>query len=322
MIVYFQTHEVLVQGTCIALVLALSIQVPMRMGVFSFAGAGCYGISAYLSAILVLERGFSPFAAIATSVVTTAAVGLVLGVIIQRLTGLYLAMVTFAFDLIIGVLVINGGNRTGGSTGLFGVITNFTTWHMLVLAAAAVTCAAVSELGRAGRRVEAVREDPELASSMGINVSRYRLVAFTASGALGGLAGAMTVMIRTTIAPRDIGFNLIVLGLTIIVVGGTRSWKGAVLGAVIITWLPSALTSIGEWNTLVYGVMTVIASIFLPRGLYGLWLSGVRWWQRHRRAPAPAPALPDDAPDATSRLALASPGSPGAAAIELGEGVK
>ncbi len=100
---------------------------------------------------------------------------------------------------------------------------------------------ALSELGRTGRRVNAVREDPELAASIGIQVRRYRLVAFVVSGALGGVAGSLNTLVRSTVAPLDIGFGLIVLALTMIIVGGSLSWKGALLGAVIFTWLPDLL---------------------------------------------------------------------------------
>jgi branched-chain amino acid transport system permease protein len=258
------------------------------MGVFSFAGAGSYGIGAYLSAILVLRQGFNGLVAIAVAVVVAAVIGLLLGLLIFKLNGLYLAMATVAFDLIISVIAINGGTLTGASTGLYGVLADFTTGHMFALTAVVLVLVAFSERGRLGRRVDAVRDDPELAASLGINVRRYRLVAFVVSGALGGLAGGMNVMVRTAIGPLDIGFGLIVLALTMIVVGGSRSWKGAVIGAVIFTWLPDVLAVIGEWQELVYGVIVAVAAVFLPRGLYGVIVDVTKWFGRKRRAGASA----------------------------------
>ncbi|MEU4290888.1 branched-chain amino acid ABC transporter permease [Kribbella sp. NPDC026596] len=303
MISFYDTNLVLIQATLSGLILALSIQVPLRMGVFSFAGAGSYGIGAYLSAILVLRQGFNGLVAIAIAVLVAAAIGLLLGLLIFKLNGLYLAMATVAFDLIISVIAINGGELTGASTGLYGVLADFTTGHMFVLTVVVLLLVAFSERGRLGRRVDAVRDDPELAASLGINVRRYRLVAFVVSGALGGLAGGMNVMVRTAIGPLDIGFGLIVLALTMIVVGGSRSWKGAVIGAVIFTWLPDVLAVIGEWQELVYGVIVAVAAVFLPRGLYGVIADVTKWFGRKRRTRAPAP---EPAPEPTKPDSLVS----------------
>jgi len=304
MISFYDTNLVLIQATLSGLILALSIQVPLRMGVFSFAGAGSYGIGAYLSAILVLRQGFNGLVAIAVAVLVAAVIGLLLGLLIFKLNGLYLAMATVAFDLIISVIAINGGELTGASTGLYGVLADFTTGHMFVLTLIVLLLVAFSERGRMRRRVDAVRDDPELAASLGINVRRYRLVAFVVSGALGGLAGGMNVMVRTAIGPLDIGFGLIVLALTMIVVGGSRSWKGAVIGAVIFTWLPDVLAVIGEWQELVYGVIVAVAAVFLPRGLYGVIVDVTKWFGRKRRTGAPAP---EPAPEPTKPDSLVSP---------------
>jgi branched-chain amino acid transport system permease protein len=224
------------------------------------------------------------------AIVICAFVGLLLGLVISRLNGLYLAMATVAFDLIIGVVAINGGTFTGESTGLFGVIVDFTTTEMFVLTLVALVLVALSERGKVGRRVEAVRDDQQLAASAGVNVRRYRLMALVVGGALGGLAGAMNVLVRTTIGPLDIGFGLIVLALTMIIVGGAMSWKGAVLGAIIFTWLPHFLDFIGQWQTLVYGIIVALAAIFLPRGIHGVIVDVIRWVQRRRRGTLDRPA--------------------------------
>lgn len=297
MSVFYDTNLVLIQATMTGLILALSVQVPLRMGVFSFAGAGSYGIGAYFAGILVLRQDAPALVAIALTMVFTAVIGLLLGLLISKLNGLYLAMATVAFCLIITVIANNGGTLTGGATGIYGVITDFTMPTMFILTLVALLLVALSERGRTGRRVDAVRDDPELAASMGIKVRRYRLVAFVASGALGGLAGSMNVLVRSTVGPLDIGFGLIVLALTMIIVGGSRSWKGAVIGSIIFTWLPDILTVIGDWQELVYGIMVAAAAIFLPRGIYGVVVDVKRWAQRVRRERAgvvPAEALEDE----------------------------
>jgi len=293
---FYDSNLVLIQATLTGLVLALSVQVPLRMGVFSFAGAGSYAIGAYFAGILVIREDVPALVAVGSAMVVTAVIGLLLGLVISKLAGLYLAMATVAFCLIITVIANNGGTLTGGATGIYGVITDFTMPTMFTLTGIALLLVALSERGRTGRRVDAVRDDPELAASMGIKVRRYRLMAFVASGALGGLAGSMNVLVRSTVGPLDIGFGLIVLALTMIIVGGSRSWIGAVIGAVIFTWLPDLLTAIGEWQELVYGVIVAAAAIFIPRGIYGLFVDGKKWVQRVRRERrgAPAVALEDE----------------------------
>jgi branched-chain amino acid transport system permease protein len=280
---WYDANLVLIQGTLTGLLLALSVQVPLRMGVFSFAGAGAYGIGAYGGAILVLDYEMAALPTLLLTTVGGAVVVLVLGLMIFRLNGLYLAMATVAFDLIISVVAINGGELTGGSTGRFGVITDFTMAQMFTIAVAALVLVAMSELGRTGRRVDAVRDDPELAASLGIRVRRYRLVAFFVSGALGACAGCLNILVRSAVSPLDIGFPLIVLALTMIIVGGSLSWKGAVIGAIIFTWLPDVLAVIGEWQELIYGIIVAIAAVLLPRGIYGLYVDLKRAVLRYRR---------------------------------------
>ena len=127
---------------------------------------------------------------------------------------------------------------------------------------------------------------------------RYRLTAFLVSGALGAVAGSMYVLVRSTVSPLDIGFPLVVLALTMIIVGGTLSWKGALLGALIFTWLPEVLDFVGHWKELIYGLIVAVAAVLLPRGIYGLALDWKRSLQRRARA-TPDAAPPTGTPTAT-----------------------
>jgi branched-chain amino acid transport system permease protein len=300
---FYDSNIVMIQATFVGILLALSIQVPLRLGVFSFAGAGLYGVGAYVGGNVVIRFELPALPVIAVGAASAAVVGLVLGLVLQRLNGLYLAMATVAFDLMVGVVAVNGGEWTGGPTGLYGILTDLTLPIILVVVGAFLVAAELSERGRAHRRIEAVREDPELAASMGIRVGTYRVVAFAISGLVGGAAGAMNVMTRTTIGPADVGFSLVILALTMIIVGGALSWKGAVAGAILFTWLPQVLTIVGEWQELVYGFVVLLAGIFLPRGIYGLWVDTRRRLSTGRRRPLP-PA--SDTTDADIPQAVAS----------------
>lgn len=292
---FFNAHIVLIQSTMTGLILALSIQVPLRMGVFSFAGAGAFGLGAYTTGELIIHENYNSLEAIVAGTTLAAVVVLILSLLIFRLHGLYLAMATVAFDLIIGVIAINGGTFTGSSTGIYGVISDFSTGKLFLITLVVLVLVALSEVGRTGRRVNAVREDPQLAASFGVSTRRYRLVVLVASGALGGLAGAMTVLVRSAIGPTDIGFNLIVLALTMIIVGGALSWRGALIGAVIFTWLPVWIGFTGQWQELVYGVLVAVAAVLLPRGIYGVGVDVSRRVRRRRRDAGTAGVVASDA---------------------------
>lgn len=292
---WYNAHIILVQGTFVILLLALSIQIPIRMGVFSFAGIGFYGVGEYTSAIVVIRYNWPSYLAIAAGMVLAAAVGLLLGLIVARLSGLYLGMATIAFDLILTVAINNGGTLTGGAGGLYGAIATVKMSLIVVLVVIILVLAALSERGRTGRRIEALREDPQLAVSMGINVRRVQLLSFAVSGMLGALAGGLNALLRSTVSPADLGFSLVVLALTMIIVGGARSWLGAAIGAIIFTWLPSVLSVVGQWQAVIYGAIVALAAVWLPGGLVGLTTDLFRTFTAKRRRqprlaePAPAP---------------------------------
>ncbi|GAA4725971.1 branched-chain amino acid ABC transporter permease [Nocardioides endophyticus] len=272
----YDSNLVLIQSALVAVLLALSIQVPLRLGVFSLAGVGSYGIGAYVSANLVLRYELGSIPTMALSALAAAAVSFLLGVVIYRLAGLYLAMATIAFDLTVAVVALNGGEWTGGPVGLFGVFTDLTMGLLFAVVALCLVAVHVTEIGRLARRVTTVREDPELAASVGINVRAYRLTAFVVSGLVGGLAGCLNTLTRSAVGLQDVSFHLVVLALTTVIVGGALSWRGAVIGSVLFTWLPTALAFVGDWQELVYGAIVVLAAIFLPTGLYGAWCSARR----------------------------------------------
>lgn len=267
---WYLANIVLVQSTMTVFLLSLSIQLPVRVGVFSFAGVGCYGIGGYTAAICMTRYELATWPSIALGAVLGGLASFLLGLLVQRLGGLYLGMATIAFTLIISILAVNGGDFTGGAGGLFGALGDLDTVGILAVTVAVILVLALSEAGRMGRRVDAVRDDPELASAMGIDVARYRRLAFLGSGLIGGLAGALTILLRSSITPAEVNFQLVVLALTVIVVGGYRSWVGALIGALIFVWLPKLLDFVGEWEAVAYGLIVILAALYLPGGVLGL----------------------------------------------------
>jgi branched-chain amino acid transport system permease protein len=289
--IWYDAHLVLVQATFTNILLALSIQLPLRMGVFSFAGAGSYGIGAYATAVLVTRYSSASQLAIVLSVLIAGALGYLLSIVFHRLDGLAVGMGTLAFSLIIGVAALNGGSLTGGSQGLFGVISSLPIAEVVGAVALVLLISALTERGRSGRRVEVLRNDAALAVSMGVRVGRMRRVAFIISGGLGALAGGINVIQRTTVTPAGIGLPIIILALTMAVIGGIKSWRGAVIGAIIFTWLPNILSFVSNWQTLIYGIVVAGAAVWTPSGVVGAMSRGLRWYRISRRRPPGLPAL-------------------------------
>ncbi len=279
MIGWIDSNDILIQTTMTTLLLALSIQVPLRFGVFSFAGVGAFGVGGYTAAIAMVQYGWSTWPSVALGMLLAGVITFLLGLVVQRLTGLYMGMATIAFTLIVSVVAVNGGDLTGGAMGIFGALGEISLLQIFLVVLGVVALLHLTELSSMGRRVDAVRDDPELANALGIDVVRYRQMSFLVSGLLGGLAGGITTLLRSTITPAEVNFHLVILALTAIVVGGSRSWIGALIGAVIFVWLPTWISFVAEWERVAYGLIVAVAAIYLPAGVLGLAKDA---WHRYR----------------------------------------
>lgn len=280
---WYSANELLIQLMFTNLLLALSIQLPYRWGVFTFTGLGGYIIGSYTTAILMTKLDLPMFLALGLGTVLAAVVCYLFSFIVARLTGLYLGMATIAFDLILSVVANNGGDLTGGNLGLFGIIGDLTTIELVGICVVIVVIVGFTERGRLGRRIDVLREDPELALSLGIRVFRMRTIAFAISGALGALGGGSHGILLTTVSPTNIGFPLVITALTMIIVGGAQSWIGAVVGAVVFTWVPQLLDEVSEWQLVIFGVIVAVVAVWLPGGIVGLVVDGWRRLRRPRR---------------------------------------
>jgi branched-chain amino acid transport system permease protein len=128
-----------------------------------------------------------------------------------------------------------------------------------------------------------------MARSVGLEVGRRRMVVFCTSAVLGACAGVANVSAFTTVNPQSAGFSLVTAGLTMAVLGGIGRWQGALIGAVIVAWLPEVLGNIGNYQAVVNGAIIIVLVVFAPDGVLGL---ATRGWRRlrNRKDPAPAPA--------------------------------
>jgi branched-chain amino acid transport system permease protein len=257
------------QLTLVYVLLAFSVHVAMRAGMFSLAGVAFYGTGGYTAAILIGEGIWTPVAIVA-AVAQAALLGFGLSLILGRLRNLYLGMATIACVFLVRILAIEGGDLTGGAIGLFGIRGGYTIPIAVGVAVLVAAGIIFLERGRSGRTLEALRLDEQLASSSGIVVVRTRRLAFTLSSALGGLAGASAALLFKLFTPDDVSFELIVDALTMLVLGGTAAWYGPIIGAAIVAWLPFLLSGAEDFRAPIQALVVVLVMIFVPGGAVSL----------------------------------------------------
>jgi ABC-type branched-subunit amino acid transport system permease subunit len=253
-------------------------------GQISLGHAGFYAIGAYTSAILETKLGLFFWVAWPTAVLLAVVVAVVIGYPILRLQGHYLAMATLAFGLIVGSIATEWISVTGGHGGIYLPIKRLLgTWladnlYSLTVLLGIVTYLLISQLvsSRVGRALHAIRDDPAAAVALGIDVARYKIIAFAMSAALAAVGGILYAHITRDITPEVFNLNTSILFLLMVVIGGMRSNMGAFLGAAFITLLPEFLYGFAKYNILIYGFLVTAVLLFAPEGLIGLVQAGVR----------------------------------------------
>lgn len=263
-------------------------------GQISLGQGGFLAVGAYTSGLLVARSGMPTLAAIVIAVGFTALVGAVFGLPALRLKGLYLAIATLAAQFIILWLVRNWNAVTGGvdslfvsSPQLFGFTleTDF-AWYWVIGAVAALAVITSRNLFRTGvgRAFMAIRDQDIAAEAIGVNLTRYKVLAFAVSSGFVGLAGALTAHWTNIVTFERFTLSVSILYLAMIIVGGLGSTLGSVLGAGFMIAVPSLLKR-GAQNLegsfiarelpaielFVFGLVIVLFLIFEPRGLARIW---------------------------------------------------
>jgi branched-chain amino acid transport system permease protein len=266
---WFDSNEALIQSALALSILGFSVQLALRAGVFSLAGVGFWAIGGYSVANLVSEHGWSTPLAIAVTVAVTLIPAFLLALVLRKLRALYLAMATFAFVLIVQIVALNWDSVTGGSVGLFAIPVTVSTLGLTLVVIACAVGIFFWERGRHGRVMESVREDERLASALGVDVPRERVIVFTVSAGLGTLSGALNALMFNTLTADQAGFGLITTVLMVIVLGGTQAWWGPIAGAVIVTWLPEVLRFADDYREVIQGAIVVLVVVYAPDGVVG-----------------------------------------------------
>ena len=251
-------------------------------GQVAFSHFAFYGIGAYSVVIFLFQVNMPLPLAILCGIALCILFSLAVAIPSTRLEGFYLALATLALGQLFIVVLNEGGAITGGTGGIanyrlpdiFGVRIRG-PWYTAVIATLLVgTLALLWRLDHSwfGRACRAVRDNPEAAEAMGVNVARTKVIAFTLTSALAGIAGMVYAFVDNTVNPPIFGIDNAFLLLFMVIVGGAGRHAGAVIGAVLLFMLPFWLSPlVGHHHALVFGVLIVVAILFQPGGLIGLW---------------------------------------------------
>ena len=250
--------------------LALSLNVTLAAGMLSLGNAAFAGLGGYAAGVLTLHFKMPYVVSLCGGALAAGLVGIILGLPVLRLRGVFLAMATLAFGEVVRITAVNL-EITGGAEGLTGIPNVTQTWMIYLALAGAAYFMAVMRRSRLGWALVSMREDETASACLGIHITYYKVVAFTIGAMLAGLAGGMYAHLNYLITPRDFGFFIAVDLLIYNIVGGTRVWYGPILGAALITALPEILRGVGVTagpiRMAVNGLILLLVILFLPNGL-------------------------------------------------------
>ena len=258
--------------------MALSLNVTLAAGMLSLSNAAFAGLGGYAAGILTLHFKMPYVVSLCGGALMAGIVGLLLGLPVLRLRGVFLAMATLAFGEVVRIAAVNL-DITGGAEGLTGIPNVTKTWMIYLALAGAAYFMAILRRSRMGWALVSMREDETAAACLGIHITYYKVAAFTVGAMMAGLAGGMYAHLNYLITPRDFGFFVAVDLLIYNIVGGTRVWYGPILGAALITALPEILRGVGvtagPFRMGVNGLILLMVILFLPNGLASIF-AGVR----------------------------------------------
>lgn len=281
----FYQHILITAGINVILAVSLGIIVGY-LGELSLGHAAFYGIGAYTSALLAMKLNLPFPVAFLAATFFAGCMGYLIGIPALRLSGHYFAIATLGFQGIVILLIINLVDLTRGPMGLpgipgpgefnlFGLSISWMDklpYYYLTLAVVLVVLYLTRNLMRFrhGRAFVATREDPMLASSIGVEPRKYRMLAFTISTAFAGSAGSLYAHYALFISPDSFHLPESIYLATMVIIGGRGTIAGPVIGALMLTLLPEVLRFTGNLQFVLYGLMLMIVVVFMPQGIVGI----------------------------------------------------
>ena len=277
-----QFETVMNDQVIIFVLVALGLNVVVGIaGLLDLGYVGFYAVGAYVTAILTSAHGNLPWLlALPVAVIISMLFGVILGTPTLRLRGDYLAIVTLGFGEIIRLTAKNM-DWLGASRGIsniakppsmfglkFGVLDAKPYFYLgLTLVFIVIFILHRLEYSRVGRAWVAIREDEDAAELMGVNTFKFKLWAFTIGAGIGGLAGVHYAGKVGFINPDNFPLQLSILFLAAVVLGGSGNMYGAILGAILVAYMPERLRNFADKRVFVFGIVLVLMMVFRPEGI-------------------------------------------------------
>ncbi len=248
-------------------------------GMVHFGHAAFYGVGGYTAALLPLHMGVHPYIAMLLAPFFAAAVASVIGWFSVRRVGLYFAILTLAFGQLMYIIAFNAREFTNGDDGLIGLefpalITPKPNYYLFTLIVFVVSYLLIRMIVRSPfiLTLRAIRENPERAQFIGVDVRRHQLIVFILGAFFAGIAGALMVGLKHQINPSIMFWTTSSVPILGSLLGGMFSLPGPVIGGALLVFLETLLNRItgGFWS-LVLGSLTVILVLVAPSGLVGLY---------------------------------------------------
>jgi branched-chain amino acid transport system permease protein len=255
-------------------------------GMLSFGHAAYFGIGAYTAALLMKAGGLPmPLAFLLAPFASMIAAG-VFGFFCVRLKGIYFAMLTFSFQMLIYTVIFKWYSFTGGDDGISGIFASAFIGGPIKFYYFAIIFVALGLLGLHaivsspfGYALKAVRESPLRGMYVGINVTLYRWVAFGLAGFFAGLAGALYAFSKESVFPDWLYWTASAIPIFMSVLGGLQAFLGPVVGAIVYVLMETIITGYTEYWPMIMGIILLSLAVLLPKGL----LSLIERWPRARR---------------------------------------
>jgi branched-chain amino acid transport system permease protein len=288
---FYNQHELLIAQMAINAILAISLFVTFYSGQLTLANAGFMAIGAYTTVLMSLYLPTPLPLNMAVGAVLAGLVGILVGLPVLRLRGVFLAIATIGFVEALRLGVILNVPITGEGQGLHNPNAEPVAGIVPILVSLPILAYLVWRLTRTrlGQAWSAIREDELAASSNGINVPLYKMIAFVIGAILAGYAGALETHINFFVDPTEYDVGRTIQILTFAVVGGTTNVFGPIVGAVFLTALPEIVRQFAAYRDVVNGIILILVIIFRPQGLVargGLALIRPRWLKVERPASA------------------------------------
>jgi len=251
-------------------------------GQVSLGHAGFFGIGAYCSGLLNVNLGMSPWISTVIAIIFTAIIAYIIGVPTLKLKGHYLAMATLGFGEIVYVVLSKLDWLTKDTSGLLGIYpfslgfidldSNFALGQYIfvwIIVLAIIILSLNITKSRVGRAFRAIHGSEIAASAMGVNIAKYKVQVFVLSAIYAALAGSLYAHFHGFIGYPTFHLGTSITLVTMVIVGGSGSLWGAILGTILLTWLPEWLSVIKKYDIVIYGLLLMLVMIFMPDGLVG-----------------------------------------------------